>query len=453
MVELRLDTVHDPDAAGALLGRRIPAIVTCRPTWEGGCFTGSEEERKRLLSDALACGAEYIDVESSAGFGDLVIQTGGRRVVLSFHDFTGIPLDLDARLRAMRSTGAQVVKLAVKTRRLDDAIRLRALGTGGDDLVVIGMGEPGLVTRVLPSRFHSAWTYAGDLAGVGQLTSDAMLREFRVRDIGPETALYGLVGSPVAHSVSPAMHNAAFRQIGLDAVYLPLAATDVEDFVTFARAFALQGASVTIPFKVSLAGRVDEVSADARRIGAINTIRTSNGRWIGDNSDLTGFLDPLSGHRLEGARAAILGAGGAARSVAVALGSSGARVSIHARNRERAAHVAALVHGSVGQWPPPLGSWDLLVNCTPVGMYPHVHETPLPAESLGGGTVYDLVYNPQRTRLLCDAERAGCPTIGGLDMLVAQARQQVSSWTGVRPPVGVMQEAALRKLADFGGAL
>jgi len=452
MVELRLDTVRDPDVAGALLGRRLPAIVTCRPKWEGGCFAGSEEERKRLLSEALACGAEYVDVESTAGFEDLVTQAG-RRVVLSFHDFAGVPRDLETRLRIMRGTGAQVVKVAVKTQKLSDVLSLRALSAGGDDMVVIGMGEPGVVTRVLPSRFHSAWTYAGELAGVGQLAPEVMLREFRVRDIGPQTAVYGVVGFPVAHSVSPAMHNAAFGQLGVDAVYLPLAAADVDDFVSFARAFGLHGASVTIPFKVSLAGRVDEVSADARRIGAINTIRTSDGRWIGDNSDPAGFLDPLAGYRLAGVRAAILGAGGAARSVAVALGSSGSRVSVHARNAERAAEVAALARGSVGPWPPPTGSWELLVNCTSIGMHPHTQETPLRPENLAGGTVYDLVYNPQRTRLLCDAERAGCRTIGGLDMLVAQASQQVSWWTGVRPPIGTMREAALRKLANFGGAL
>ena len=115
LVELRLDSVSDPDVAGALAGRSVPVVVTCRPTWEGGSFTGSEEERKRLLGQALDAGAEFVDVEWRAGFDDLIARTGGERVVLSSHDFDGIPHDLEARVTAMQATGAEVVKVAVKT--------------------------------------------------------------------------------------------------------------------------------------------------------------------------------------------------------------------------------------------------------------------------------------------------------------------------------------------------
>ena len=453
LVELRLDSVRDPDVAGALADRHRPVIVTCRPVWEGGSFAGSEDERQRLLAEALTSGAEYVDLEAGAGFDQLIASTGGRRIVLSAHDFDGIPPDLEARIRAMRATGAEVVKVAVQTRRLSDCVTLRdvALRVGDrEGLVLIGMGDHGVVTRVLPSRFRSMWTYAGRLAGVGQLTPETLLNELRFRDLGPATAVYGVVGSPVSHSVSPAMHNAAFRAARVDAIYLPLPAADADDFVTFARAFGVSGASVTIPYKVALARRVDETSDLAARIGAINTIRVDGGRWMGDNSDVHGFLDPLR-ERLPftGLRASLLGAGGAARGVAIALASNGAAVSVHARNPRRAADVAALVSGSVGAWPPQPGGWDVLVNCTPVGMYPDVDETPLEADRLTPGIVYDLVYNPQATRLLREAEAAGCRTIGGLEMLVGQARQQFEWWTGVCPPAGVMREAATRRLSDY----
>jgi 3-dehydroquinate dehydratase/shikimate dehydrogenase len=453
LVELRLDTVSDPDVAGALAGRRLPVIVTCRPTWEGGSFAGSEETRKRLLLEALTAGAEFVDVEARAGFEDLIATTGGQRIVLSAHDFAGLPPDLETRVRAMQATGAEVVKVAVTVTRLSDCVVLRDIAArmgerGG--LVLIGMGDPGAVTRVLPSRFRSRWSYAGMLAGVGQLTPETLLTGLRFRDIGPATSLYGVVGLPVSHSVSPAMHNAAFRAAGVDAVYLPLPAVDVDDFVTFARAFGVKGASITIPYKVAMFSGVDETSAIAKRIGAINTVRIDNGIWQGDNSDVNGFLEPLGRQRpLTTRRAAVLGAGGAARGVAIALASHGAEVSVHARNSQRAAEVAALVSGSVGTFPPPRGSWDLLVNCTPVGMYPHVDETPLPAECLAPGLVYDLVYNPPATRLLREAEAAGCRTIGGLEMLVGQARQQFEWWTGVRPSASVMREAATRRLEEF----
>lgn len=456
LIELRLDTVRDPDAAGALAGRRLPAVVTCRPTWEGGEFAGSEEARKRLLAAALTAGAEYVDIEARAGFDDLIATTGGRRIVLSAHDFGGLPPDLEARVRAMQATGAEVVKLAVTVTKLSDCVTLRDVGARMGDregLVLIGMGDQGAVTRVLPSRFGSRWSYGGLLTGVGQLTPHTLLNELRFRDLGPATSLYGVVGSPVSHSVSPAMHNAAFRAAGVDAVYLPLPAADVDDFITFARAFGVKGASITIPYKVAMFNGVDETSDIAKRIGAINTVRMDDGRWRGDNSDVDGFLEPLRDQApATRRRAAVLGAGGAARGVAIALASQGAEVSVYARNSQRAAEVAALVSGAVGTFPPPRGGWDLLVNCTPVGMYPHVDETPLPAECLAPGLVYDLVYNPPATRLLREAEAAGCRTIGGLEMLVGQARRQSEWWTGVRPAASVMRDAAIEKLREFTGA-
>jgi len=452
LVEMRLDSACDPDVGAALANRRGPVVITCRPAWEGGAFAGSEDERKRLLRDALAAGAEYVDVEARAGFDDLVKSSNGKRIIVSWHDFEGMPADLVERIRSMKATGAEIVKVAVTTGRLADCVALldasRTFAASG--VIMIGMGEHGTVTRILPSRFGSSWAYAGALAGVGQLTPATLTGEFHFRDLGPHTALYGIAGRPVAHSVSPAMHNAAFRSAGIDAVYLPLPAVDVDDFVTFARAFGLKGASVTIPYKVAIFDRVDEPSALAGRIGAINAVRVDDNRWRGDNTDAHGFLEPLRDRPpLPGLRAALLGAGGAARGVAIALASIGARVSVHARNHRRAADVAALVSGSVGPWPPEPGSWDLLVNCTPVGMHPHVDDTPLDQSRLSPGTVYDLIYNPPTTRLLREAGQAGCTTIGGLEMLVGQARQAFEWWTGVRPAAPVMREAAVRKLSEL----
>jgi 3-dehydroquinate dehydratase / shikimate dehydrogenase len=452
LVELRLDSVSDPNVAGALAGRRLPAIITCRPTWEGGRFRGSEDERRSLLREALARGAEYVDVEWKANFNDVIAETAGRRVVLSMHDFDGVPDDLMAQAQAMRATGAEIVKLAVKTTRLSDCLPLLDLGAqiGRDGAVVIGMGECGLATRVLAARFGSRWTYAGLERHVGQVTPGELLESYRFRSVTEATAVYGLVGSPLTHSASPAMHNAAFGSVGLDAVYLPFPAADADDFVTFGRALGVRGASVTIPFKVALRDRVDEADAVARRIGAINTIREVDGRWLGGNTDAAAFLRPLRERvPLAGTRVAVLGAGGSARAVVAALASSEARVSVHARNRAQAEEVAMTASGTAGPLPPEPGSWDLLVNCTPVGMFPNVDASPIEAAALTGRYVYDLVYNPTTTRLLREAAAAGCQTIGGLEMLVAQAVEQFQWWTGVKPPAGVMREAALKRLAEF----
>jgi len=450
LVELRLDSVSDPSVAGALDGRRLPVIVTCRPTWEGGEFKGSEEERRRILEDALTAGADYVDIEWRAGFTSLIEQTG-RRVVLSMHDFSGVPADLTERAQAMRATGVAVIKLAVTTTRLSDCLPLFDLGAqiGRRGTVLIGMGPCGLPTRVLASQLGSVWTYAGGQRQVGQLTP-AELDGYRFRSVTPATAVYGLVGSPIGHSVSPAMHNASFAADQIDAVYLPLPAADVDDFVTFAKAIGLRGASVTIPFKVSLFDRMDEVYPVARRIGAINTVRVLDGKWVGGNTDVSGFLTPLKDRMpLRGTRVAVLGAGGSARAVAAALTSSQAEVTVYARNPLRAQDVATTSSCAAAPLPPKPGSWDLLVNCTPVGMHPHVDDTPIDASLLTGRCVYDLVYNPTNTRLLREAKAAGCQTIGGLEMLVAQATEQFEWWTGRRPVVGIMREAALKRLAEF----
>jgi 3-dehydroquinate dehydratase / shikimate dehydrogenase len=455
LVELRLDTVSDLDVAGALSGRRRPVLVTCRPEWEGGYFRASEEERKAILSRACTLGADFVDIEWRAHFDDLIAARDGRGVVLSAHDFAGVPDDLPGQLRAMRATGARVIKIAVTPAQISDCVALLELGAQESrkgSLVLVGMGDYGLVTRILAGRFGSMWTYAGLIREAGQLPVNTLVDEYRFHSIGEDTDVYGIVGGSVTYSVSPAMHNAAFRAAAVDAVYVPMPARSAGDFMAFARAIGLKGASVTIPHKVSLYEHMDELDETARRAGAINTIRVGE-RWTGSNTDAVGFIRPLRervpSDQLPELRASVLGAGGAARAVATALASAGCSVRIHARDPSRAGETAAATSTGTGPWPPAPGSWDLLINCTPVGMYPHVDHTPVPIETLTGRWVYDLVYKPPVTRLLREAAQTGCQTIGGLDMLVEQAIEQFRWWTGVTMVPEVMREAALARLAEF----
>jgi 3-dehydroquinate dehydratase/shikimate dehydrogenase len=449
LVELRVDTVADPDAAGALAGRRQPVIVTCRPAWEGGSFTGSDEERQRVLLDARRLGAEYVDVEWKAGMDDLIASRGGQGIVVSRHDFDQTPRDLPQLERAMRATGAEVVKLAVTAHSLADCIRLRSAATGATGPVVaIAMGEAGLASRVLATSFNSCWTYAGDAIAPGQIPAGRLLHGFGYRGISASTRIYGVVGRPIAHSLSPAMHNAALKAAGIDAVYLPLAARDFDDFLAFADGFGLAGASVTAPFKIAAFERSDECDAMSRRIQSVNTLRRRNGRWEARNTDVEGFLVPLQAALdVRGARATVLGAGGAARAAVSALCSAGASVEIAARDPDRGRRVADLMDCTAVAWPPRPGSWDVLVNATPVGTAPALNDSPLPGGPFTGRLVYDLVYNPIDTRLLREARRAGCRTIGGLEMLVAQAQRQFEWWTGVAASSEVLRTAALRALA------
>ena len=454
LVELRLDGVRDLDVDGVLAGRSLPVVVTCRPIWEGGRFAGSEEERGRILRRAFELGADWVDLESRGGFDGLVAERRGRNVLLSMHDFEATPADLESRYRAMRASGAEVVKVAVHCRSATDVVRLHRLGrsTGSDAAVLVGMGPIGVPTRLLASRFGSAWTYAGDGVAPGQVPLSDMIERYRCHRATASTPVYGVAGAPIAHSLSPVMHNAGFADMGIDAIYVPFEATSAEDLMALAEALGVKGLSVTAPFKEAMLDHVVDVDPVGRRTGAINTLRAEGGGWRGLNTDVAGFLAPLEAEGgVGGLRCCVLGAGGAARSAAVGLAGAGGAVTVCARRPDRAAEIAALAGGAAVPFPPAPDSWDLLVNTTPVGTAPHVDDSPVPAEALAGGaTVYDLVYNPTRTRLLRDAEAAGCRTIGGLDMLAAQAVRQFEWWFGKRPSNDLFLRTAREALAARG---
>ena len=413
MVELRLDGVDDVDVAGALTWQdAAPSLRRAGRHGKAVDSMGAKSGAARCCVEALDGGAEYVDVEWRAGFADVVTRDP-RRIVLSSHDFQGVPADLASRAAAMRQSGAGTIKIAVTATRLSDTLPLLPIGAEGN-AVVIAMGDAGLPSRLLASRFGSRWTYAGDAVAPGQIPASRMLDEFRFRAVGRGTAIYGVVGNNVMHSLSPLMHNAAFEVARLDAVYVPLQAADFDDFLTFADAMSVAGVSVTIPFKLDALRAAAHADGVTRAVGAANTLRRSRSTaWEVTNTDVAGF--PRSArrasipHRSQGARAAVMGAGGAARAVAVALLSRGARVTIHARRREQAADVAAGVGADAGTWPPPARSWDLLVNCTPLGGPAARGETPLPGGPFDGRLVYDLTYGDSETPLVRDARDGRLP--------------------------------------------
>lgn len=444
LVELRLDALEAIDVRGALEGRKKPVILTCRPRWEGGRFAGGEEERKRILADAIASDADYVDIECRADFEDLVLARGGHGIVLSMHQFDVIPFDLGARLTAMAAMGAEVVKIAVRVERLSDTLRLLELQrrVPGQKLVVIGMGPKGATTRILASRFGSVWMYAGRDAPSEQIPLDTLLDCYRFRRVSAATRVYAIAGEPLGHSLSPAMHNAGFDAADLDAVYVPLETDSADDLLAAGDAFGVSGVSVTAPLKIALLDRVRRRDEWVESVNALNTLKRESDGWHATNTDVPGFLEALRDESLHGVRATVMGAGGAARAAVAALRSRGADVTVAARRRRMAAMLAG-PGGAVAAFPPGAGTWDLLVNTTPVGTWPRVEDTPVPAPLLSGGRiVYDLVYNPPVTRLLREAAAAGCRTIGGLEMLIAQAERQFEWWTGQPPAPGLFRKVA-----------
>jgi len=442
LVELRLDGIAELDVAGAVADRRKPVIVTCRPTWEGGAFAGSEKKRLGILAQAIALGAEYVDVEWRADRSGLPTNPQ-TEIILSHHVFDGVPKDLAVRIAAMRSEAAGgVIKVAATTRTLTDCVKLRSLTLGNDRQVVIGMGPAGVISRVCPWLFGSLWTYGGTAAD-GQMPVADLADCFRGRRAASSTAIYAIAGSPLAHSASPSMQNAAFAAAGVDAVFVRMETADAAEFLSAAEAFGVAGASVTAPLKTAWAPLGVRLDQTAQAIGAVNTLRKGPHGWDGCNFDVNGFLAPLSrrGLKLQGQRVAVLGAGGAARAVAWALKREGAQVEIAARRLDVATRLATELGATPVPWPPAPG-WDMLVNATPVGTAPDADATPLEPPSIQGGLVYDLVYNPAETRLLQLARGAGTGAIGGIEMLVAQAQAQFAYWTGRAAPDGVMERAA-----------
>ena len=451
MVEVRLDGVTDVDVAGALHGRRKPVVVTCRPEWEGGLFAGTEEERHRILAEALTLGAEFVDVEWMSLHGlhrprfDDIVRTDPARVVVSSHDFEGVPADVQARARDMRGYGAAVIKVAVMPHALRDTLPLREIARDGD-AVVVGMGDSGVPTRLLASRYGSRWSYAGNGIAPGQIPAQRMLSQYRFREIGPSTRVFGVVSVSALHSFSPLMHNAAFAADGLDAVYIPLQTAEFADFDEFASALGVEGVSVTIPFKGDALRAASTADALTRQVGAANTLRRVQDAWEATNTDVTGFLAPLDqalGRPLTGVRASVLGGGGSARAVVVAMLSRGAQVTVHTRRREQAEEVTEDLGAAIGPWPVTEG-WDLLVNCTPLGSPTMRDESPLPGGPFTGELVYDVTYGDGESRLVREAREAGCRTLDGLPMLVAQAERQFEWWIGRLPRRGVMRNAVVK---------
>lgn len=265
------------------------------------------------------------------------------------------------------------------------------------------------------------------------------------------TDLYGIVGFPLGHSLSPGMHNTAFRAVGLNAVYLAFETREINDCLRGMRALGIKGLSVTLPHKSAVIPLLDKVEDRAKRIGAVNTIVNSNGRLKGYNTDAVGALRSLQGVvDLPKRRCLIVGAGGAARAIAFMLKELDCELIIANRSKERGEELAA----SLGCPFVPLDEikdikTDLIIQTTSVGMHPDIDQCPVPENLLRKGTtVMDIIYNPLETKLLKLAKKNGCRTISGLGMFIYQGAEQFRLWTGLEAPVEVMTRAVKRALKN-----
>jgi 3-dehydroquinate dehydratase/shikimate dehydrogenase len=468
LFELRLDYLQDFNFSDIerlrliLENRSIPAIITCRAQSEGGQQYVEDRVRLRLLVEGARHYADYADIEAAYYQEAARLSPDISRLIVSYHNFSETPGDLDAIYQLVKSFPAALHKIVTRANRITDSIAILELlarsASQKHSMIAMAMDESGFITRILGPAFGSFLTYgslsSGRESAPGQPSCDELKHLYRVHQITRQTAITGIVGRPVAHSASPAMHNRAYAELGLDFVYLPFEVDDISEFFArlvnpTAREFDwdLKGLSITIPYKISVLPFLDELDKTAHDVGAVNTILLQSGRLYGHNTDAQGAMEPLAQiASLEGEKCCVIGAGGAARAVVYGLLERGARISVFARNLEKATQTMESL--AVEVFPiESLGSAEghILINTTPVGLREDV--SPVPKEALKNRRiVYDLVYNPLQTRLLMEAQEAGCQTLNGLDMLVAQAALQFELWTGKKPPPESMRKAALSKI-------
>jgi 3-dehydroquinate dehydratase/shikimate dehydrogenase len=471
LAELRLDYLEDfdfrnpQDLHRLLANKPLPVIITCRSVTEGGRQHVDDSIRLPLLLEGAHCGADYCDIEASCYEQFAKLRPDCSRLIVSYHNFEQTPANLETIYHRITSFPAAVHKIATRARTIGDTLLVMGLLARAkeDDvkLIALAMGEPGFLTRVLAPSRGAFLTYGalreGGQSAPAQPTCDGLANLYRVRKLRENTRITGIVGNPVFHSASPAMHNTAFAELGLDYVYLPFEVTDIKEFfrrfvkpTTREIDWQLRGFSVTIPHKTAVLPLLDELDATVKALGAVNTVLVDSGRLIGYNTDVEGAMEPLERILpLRGEHCAVMGAGGAARAAVYGLQQRGARVTVFARDISKAAEFSRSFGVNVRDLSE-VGSSDasVLINATPVGMLGKAEdESPVPREALRNRSiVYDLIYNPRETRLLKDARAEGCVTLGGLEMLVAQGAMQFQIWTGSRPPLRTMFNAAFRQL-------
>ena len=270
-----------------------------------------------------------------------------------------------------------------------------------------------------------------------------------VSKIDSNTLLFCVIGDPVAHSMSPVMHNRAFAETGYNGVYVALNVKDIQGAVTGIRALGVRGASITIPHKIDIMKYLDEIDETAARIGSVNTVLNSRGILKGFNSDWTGAMSALKEKtQIAGKEILVVGAGGAARAIGFGVVSNGGRLTIANRTHKRGEKLAADLGGEfipVTEYRK--RQWDILINTTSVGMAPDTAALPVKSTWLEKNTVVmDIVYNPLDTRLLMEARKKGCATVDGVSMFVCQGAWQFELWTGRKAPLEVMSRAVRRAL-------
>lgn len=467
LVELRLDCIRrDVDLKRVLKERYTPIVCTIRRGSDGGLWRGHEEKRLQLLREAIVLGVDYVDVEVDVA--PNIRRYGKTKRIISYHNMQETPEELDEIVNQCEDLDPDVVKIATQAKTLADASRvLHCAAAAEAPLIPIAMGEIGSFTRILGAKYGAPFTYAGfnpeRQFAPGMFSFRRLQRDFHYNRVNSQTEIYGVIGDPIDHSLSPLVHNAAFRQFGLNKVMVPFRVPDgrLPEFFEDLAWLGVKGCSVTIPHKEAILPLLHQREGAVDRTKSCNTVLISEeGELTGLNTDYRAAMDSLEmamgGRESEDAasplfekQVLILGAGGVARSIAFGLERRGAAVTITNRHDERAAGLAEEVNCRAVPWSSRAGVLtDVIVNCTPVGMHPDVDDSPMPPAGFTrpGMVVFDTIYHPENTMLIKLARERGAAVVTGVEMFVLQAAHQFKLYTGFDAPLELMRNLVKRRL-------
>ncbi|RCV18971.1 hypothetical protein SETIT_3G346300v2 [Setaria italica] len=441
--------------------RPLPALVTYRPKWEGGEYEGDDEPRFEALMLAMELGAEYVDIELKVADKFMRLLSGKKpencKLIVSSHNYENTPSaeELANLVAQIKATGADIVKIATTATDIVDVARMFQILVHCQEkqVPIIGlvMNDRGFISRVLCPKYGGYLTFGslekGKESAAAQPTVADLINVYNIRQIGPDTKVFGIIGKPVGHSKSPILHNEAFRSVGFNAVYVPFLVDDLAKFLNTYSSPDFAGFSCTIPHKEAAVRCCDEVDPIARDIGAVNTmVRRPDGKLVGYNTDYVGAISAIedgirasqdpSTSPLAGRLFVVIGAGGAGKALAYGAKEKGARVVIANRTFARAQELANLIGGpaltlaDLENYHPEEGM--ILANTTAIGMHPNVNDTPLSKQALKSyAVVFDAVYTPKETRLLREAAECGATVVSGLEMFIRQAMGQFEHFTGM----------------------
>jgi 3-dehydroquinate dehydratase/shikimate dehydrogenase len=488
LIEVRLDFLKKaPDFKRLLAEKPCSMIATVRRPVEGGKWDSGEDARRVLIRQAIVAGFDWVDLEHDVA--DSVPRFGNVRRIVSYHNMREMPADLEKIHQRMCAQDADVVKIAVRAQQPADNIRVLSLiDKAPRPTIAFCTNDLGFPSRILQAKFGAPFTYCAfnkeRFGGLAIPSFNELKQIYHYDRLDKDTEVFGVVGDPVSHSLSPQIHNLAFRKIGLNAVYLPFRVPrdTLEDFLNLFDSLPVKGYSVTIPHKEAAYEIADTRDETAENTKAANTLVRSLEGFAAYNTDYRGVIEtlntflpaymahlisppesipglpptpatapapaPIAGS-LHGRVALVLGAGGVARAAAHALHREGAMVTIANRTSERAHDLATEIGCRHVEWNARHNVLcEVVVNCTPVGMHPDIDETPLHHSFLKPGLiVFDTVYTPEQTLLIKEARERGCYIITGVELFLRQAALQFEYFTGQPAPVELFRRVVRRALS------